>query len=91
MAKTGGGGMGFVMAIVVLVIVLLLSAKAWNAVMPTAQQALAPNASRPQVDDHGQKEVGDQIRSGALPNLRQLETNTDQHIQQVKDAAGKQD
>ncbi|HET8948597.1 MAG TPA: hypothetical protein VFQ07_16570 [Candidatus Polarisedimenticolia bacterium] len=91
MAKTGGGGMGFVMAIVVLVIVLLLSAKAWNAVMPTAQQALAPGGSPRQVDDHGQKEVGDQIRSGALPNLRQLGTSTDQHIQQVKDAAGKQD
>jgi hypothetical protein len=89
--KTGGGGLGFVMAIVVLVIVMLLAGRAWNAVMPTAQQALAPNASRPQVDDHGQKEVGDMVRSGSLPGLRQLGASTDQHIQQVQDAARKQD
>jgi hypothetical protein len=89
--KTGGGGLGYVMAIVVLVIVMLLSAKAWNAVMPTAQQALAPDASKPQVDDHGQKEVGDMIRSGSLPGLKQLGASTDQHIQQVQDAAKKQD
>jgi hypothetical protein len=89
--KTGGGGLGFVMAIVVLVIVMLLAGKAWNAVMPTAQQALAPNSSRPQVDDHGQKEAGDMIRSGNLPNLRQMGAGTDQHIQQIQDAAKKQD
>ena len=41
MSKSGGGGLGFVLAIVVLVIVLLLTAKAWNAVMPTAAQALS--------------------------------------------------
>ena len=91
MAKTGGGGMGFVMAIVVLVIVLLLSAKAWNAVMPTAQQALAPAKSPRQVEDHGQKEVGDMVRSGGLPNLRQMGAGTDQHIQQIQDATKKQD
>lgn len=41
MKKSGGGGLGFVLAIVVLVIVLLLTAKAWNAMMPTAAQALS--------------------------------------------------
>jgi len=91
MAKTGGGGMGFVMAIVTLVIVLLLAAKAWNAVMPTAQQALAPSRSPKQVDDHGQKEVGDMVRSGSLPDLRQMGAGTDQHIRQIQDAAKKQD
>lgn len=91
MAKTGGGGMGFVMAIVVLVIVLLLAGKAWNAVMPTAQQALAPDKGARQVDDHGQKEVGDQVRGGTLPNLREMGASTDQHLKQVQDAAKKQD
>jgi hypothetical protein len=43
------------------------------------------------VDDHGQKEVGDMVRSGGLPNLKQMGTSTDQHLQQVKDAAKKQD
>ena len=72
MAKSGGGGTGFVMAIVVLVIVLLLAAKAWNAVMPTAQQALTPGGPAGRVDDRGQKEAGDQVRSGALPDLREM-------------------
>jgi hypothetical protein len=89
--KTGGGGLGFVMAIVVLVIVMLLAGKAWNAVMPTAQQALNPGSSSKQVDDHGQKEVGDMVRSGQLPGLKQLGVSTDQHIEQVQDAAKKQD
>ena len=91
MAKTGGGGMGFVMAIVTLVIALLLAAKAWNAVMPTAQQALTPGAPAGRVDDHGQKEAGDQVRSGGLPNLRGMGTSTDQHLRQVQDAEKKQD
>jgi hypothetical protein len=89
--KKGGGGLGFVMAIVVLVIVLLLSTKAWRAVMPVAAQALTPQKGSRQVDDHGQKEVGDMIRSGSLPGLNQMNRNTDQHIQQVDDAAKKQD
>ena len=91
MAKTGGGGMGFVMAIVVLVIVLLLAAKAWNAVMPTAQQALAPGSPAGRVDDHGQKDAGDQVRGGTLPNLRDMGASTDRHLEQVQDAAKKQD
>lgn len=94
--KKGGGGFGFVMAIVVLLIVMLLSAKAWNAVMPTAAQALAPapktmkDAIR-QVDDHGQKEAGDAIRSGNLPDLSKMLDSTNQHIRQVQDGAKKQD
>ena len=89
--KKGGGGFGFVMGIVVLVIVLLLAAKAWNTVMPTAAQALTPGGARGTVDDHGQKEAGDAIRSGTLPDLKQMNQSTDQHIHQVEDAAKKQD
>jgi len=86
--KNGGGGLGFVMAIVVLVIVLLLAAKAWNAAMPKAAQAVTPGASR-QVDDHGQQEAGDAIRSGTLPDMRQMGQSTDQHLKQIQDAAKK--
>ena len=93
--KKGGGGFGFVMAIVVLLIVMLLSAKAWNAVMPTAQQALAPPTTPKgairQVDDHGQTEVGKEIRSGTLPDLNKMLQNTDQHVKQVEDGSKKQD
>jgi hypothetical protein len=93
MKKGGGGGLGFVMAIVVLVIVLLLASRAWNAVMPTAAQALTPGGPGGvrQVDDHGQTGAGDAVRSGKLPDLKQMGQSTDQHIHQIQDAAKKQD
>jgi hypothetical protein len=85
-----GGGLGFVMAIVVLVIVLFLAARAWNVAMPKAAQAVAPGASR-QVEDHGQTGAGDAIRSGTLPDMNEMGRKTDEHVQQIQDAAGKQD
>ncbi len=88
--KKQGSGLGFVVLIVALVVVLLLAARAWNAVMPVAAQALKPGASGT-VSDHGQKEAGEAVRSGTLPNLKQMGQNTDQHIQQVQDAAKGQD
>ena len=88
--KKSGGGVGFVILVVALVVVMLLAAKAWNAMLPTAVQILKPAAAGG-VPDHGQKEVGDMIRSGTLPNLKQMNQNTDQHIQQMKDGAKGQD
>jgi hypothetical protein len=88
--KKGGGGLGFVMAIVVLVVVLWLAAKAWNAALPKAAHAVTPGASR-QVDDHGQSGAGDAVRSGTLPDMKQMGRTTDEHVQQIQDAADKQD
>jgi hypothetical protein len=88
--KKSGGGLGFVILILALVIVLLLSARAWNAIMPVAAQALRPGAAGA-VPDHGQSGAGEAIRSGTLPNLKQMNQNTDQHIQQMKDSAKGQD
>ncbi len=88
--KKSGGGLGFVILILALVIVLLLSARAWNAIMPVAAQALRPGAAGA-VPDHGQSGAGEAIRSGTLPNLKQMNQNTDQHIQQMKDTAKGQD
>jgi len=85
-----GGGLGFVIMIVVLVVVLLLAARAWNAIMPVAAQALKPGPSG-HVDDHGQTEAGQAVRSGTLPNIKQMGQNTDQHIKQVEDTAKGQD
>ncbi len=88
--KKSGGGVGFVILVVALVVVMLLSAKAWNAMLPTAKQTLRP-AAPGAIPEHGQTEVGDAIRSGNLPNLRQMNDNTDQHIQQMKEGAKGQD
>lgn len=88
--KKSGGGLGFVILIVALVIVLLLSARAWNAILPAAAQAVRPGAAGT-VPDHGQSGAGEAIRSGTLPDLKQMNRNTDQHIQQMKDTAKGQD
>ncbi len=87
--KKSGGGVGFVIVVVALVVVMLLAAKAWNAMLP-AVQALKPGVPG-SVPDHGQTEVGDAIRSGTLPNLKQMNQNTDQHIQQMKEGSKGQD
>ncbi len=87
--KKSAGGIGFVILIVALVIVLLLSARAWNSILPVAKDALRPGAGA--VSDHGQSGAGEAIRSGGLPNLKQMDQNTDQHIQQIKDTAKGQD
>ncbi|HEV8120464.1 MAG TPA: hypothetical protein VGQ67_05685 [Candidatus Polarisedimenticolia bacterium] len=89
MKRTGGGGMGYIMALVVLVIVLYLSAKAWGTAMPKAQGALIPGIPV-KVDDHGTG-AGEALRQGGLPNMQQMGLNTDQHIQQIQDATKKQD
>ena len=87
--KTGGGAMGYVMALVVLVIVLYLSAKAWGTAMPKAQGAVIPGIPVT-VDDHGTG-AGEALRQGGLPNMKQMGLSTDQHLQQMQDAAKKQD
>jgi len=88
--KKLGDGLGFVILSLAFVIVLLLSARAWNAIMPVAAQAPRPGAAGT-VPDHGQSGAGEAIRSGTLPNLKQMNQYTDQHIQQMKDTAKGQD
>ena len=88
--KKMGGGLGFVILIVALVIVLMLSVRAWNSILPVAKQALTPGAAGG-VPDHGQSGAGEAIRSGRLPDLKQMNKNTDQHLQQMKDTAKGQD
>jgi len=88
--KKTGGGLGFVILIVALLIVLFLTARAWNSILPVAKEALRPGAPGA-VPDHGQSGAGEAIRSGGLPNLKQMDQNTDQHVQQIKDTAKGQD
>jgi hypothetical protein len=85
------GGFGFVLALAALVILLLLAGKAWKAVMPAASQVLRPGGTTIAVPDHGEKETGDAVRSGGLPNMKEMGQSTDAHIQRVKEAAKGQD
>jgi hypothetical protein len=84
------GGFGFLIALAALIIVLLLSMKAWKSAFPAAAQVLKPGSSQA-VPDHGDRQAGDAIRSGKLPDMKAMGQRTDAHIQQVKDAAKGQD
>ena len=80
-----GGGFGIVILLVVLAVVMLLVARNWKSVAPTAIQVTNPS-SPVQVDDHGQPEAGEAIRSGQLPNLNDMRQATSQHASEVQDA-----
>ncbi len=80
-----GGGFGMLMLVIVLAIVLLLAARNWQAVAPTAAQVADPgNAAT--VEDHGQTEAGEAIRSGRLPDLNEMRQSTAAHSDRVQTA-----
>jgi hypothetical protein len=92
MRRSGGGGLGFVVAIIGLVIVMLLAAKAWKAVMPTAAQALMPSSAVAGTRGQNANDPpASATRPSGMPDLKEMGQNTDQHIKQVEDAAAKQD
>lgn len=80
-----GGGFGMVMLVIVLAVVLVLVAKHWKAVAPTAIQVTNPDAPVV-VDDHGQTEAGEAIRSGQLPDLNDMRQQTSAHADRLQDA-----
>jgi hypothetical protein len=88
--KGQGRGFGIVILVVVVAIVLLLTTRAWKAVMPAAAQAVKPGSSTT-LPDHGQKQAGEAVRSGGLPDLKQMGKSTDAHRQAVQDASKSQD
>jgi hypothetical protein len=79
-----GGGFGLVMLVVVMAVVLLLVAKQWKAVAPTALQL---DDGTPMVvpETHGEDAAGDALQRGGLPDLNQMRQATGQHVQQVQE------
>lgn len=84
--KRGFGGFGILATLIVAAIVLLLAARAWRAAAPAAQQVLRPGSAAG-VDDHGQTEAGEALRSGKLPGVEDMKRETDKHAAEVKKAA----
>ena len=74
-----------ILLVVVLAVVLLLAAKAWKTVAPTALDTQDALQSGP-LNDHGQGEAGQAIRKGDLPRLRETQENTDAHSARVQEA-----
>jgi len=80
-----GSGFGFVLLVVVLAVVLLLVARSWRSVAPTAVQVATP-AGAVSVDAHGEEAAAAAVRRGALPDLREMRQETGAHAQEVQDA-----
>ena len=81
-----GGGIGFVLLAVVMVVVLLLVARSWKSLGPTAIQVTHGGESGAIVPDHGESQAGAAVASGDLPGLNQMQQETDAHAQQVQEA-----
>ncbi len=79
-----GGGIGFVVLIVVVAVVLWLTARAWRAVAPTAAEVASP-AEASDVDE-ARSEAGEAVRSGELPDLSKMRQETGQHADAVGEA-----
>jgi len=79
-----GSGFGFVILAVVLVVVLLLVARSWRSVAPTAAQIQGGEGGV--VDDHGETDAAAAQRSGDLPDLNEMREETDAHAEQVQEA-----
>ena len=87
MRKLGGlGGFGMIMLVVVLAIVLLVAARQWQALAPTAIQVTTDPDEAYAVDDHGDPEAGQAIRSGQLPDLNEMRQNTSAHADRLEEA-----
>lgn len=82
-----GSGFGLVVLVVTLVVVLLLVARSWKSVAPTAMEI----PDQVVLDDHGQPETAETIREGRLPGLNQMRQQTDLHSKQVQEALADSD
>ena len=80
-----GGGFGLVMLVVVMAVVLLLVAKNWKSVAPTAVQ-LPENGPTAPLSTHGEDQAGEALSSGNLPDLNDMRSETDAHAQRLQEA-----
>ena len=68
-------GFSFILLIVVMAIVLILAAKAWQAMAPTAIDITSPQLS----------DFDRPTGPGHLPNLDEMKRNTKEHTERIQD------
>ena len=71
--------------IIVMAVVLLLTTKAWKAMMPSAMQVLDSTVASPR-SSSGQDEKVEEAGSLNLPNLEEMGQNTNEHTAEVEEA-----
>jgi len=78
-------GIGMVVLLVALVIVMILVARQWRSLGPTAIQVTDPDYSAI-ADDHGETGASEALRSGGLPDLKDMRQQTNQHADRLQEA-----
>jgi len=86
MNKSAGSVIGLVTLIVAMAVVMLLVARQWSAVAPTALQVAGTDGPPVIVETHGEDAAGEAVRSGTLPDLDDMQQATDAHADAVQDA-----
>jgi hypothetical protein len=80
-----GSGIGFIVLLIALAIVMILTARNWKSVAPTAMEIAGEDG--PQVlDDHGQSDAAAELQSGDLPRLGEMQAETAEHAEAVREA-----
>ena len=74
-----------VVLLVALVIVMILVARQWRSLGPTAVQINDPDYSAI-ADDHGETGASEALRSGGLPDLNDMRRGTSQHADRLQEA-----
>lgn len=74
---------GMILSLVVMVIVLLLVARAWTKVAPTAVQITSPSLQGLQ---QGDSETAEGEGSQRLPTLNEMRESTSQHAEELEKA-----
>lgn len=84
------GSFGTVVLLVVMAIVLLLVARSWRSVAPSALAVKAATEVRGPTDtparDRGPSAPGPAVPSGQLPDLNDMRRSTADHATQVREA-----
>ena len=75
-----------VILVVVLAVVLLLVARQWKAVAPTAMQIDDKGVVSVVPETHGEDAAGQALQQGGLPDLNGMRQATGDHSQAVQDA-----
>ncbi len=79
-----GGGLGFVMLLVVVLVVMLIASKAWKEAAPTVIQLNGEKNVKTVIADHGQPEAREAL--GTLPNLNDMRQSTGAHAEELSKA-----
>lgn len=82
-----GRGFGMIMLLMVLAVVLYLVARNWEAFGPAAVQ-VKNHKAKPIMDAHGQEDAAQEVRSGNLPDLEDMNREVQRHEAETSETMG---